>query len=74
MVAAMLVGLSGKLIDSQHEQQKARNTRISAGNQHARNQRLALLPEMDAQRDALLKRLSVITDIQKGRNRILPAC
>lgn len=33
-------------------------------------QRLALLPELDKQRDALIQRLDVITDIQKGRNHI----
>lgn len=65
----LLVGMGGWLLDGQIALQKGRNTRIDQEITLLEN-KLSLLPEMDVQREALLKRLSVITDIQKGRNHI----
>lgn len=65
----LLVGMGGWLLDGQLALQKGRNSRIDQEITVLEN-KLSLLPEMDVQREALLKRLSVITDIQKGRNHI----
>ncbi|WEM42488.1 PilN domain-containing protein [Photobacterium sp. DA100] len=69
VAAVLLVGMSGWLFDTQLDIQSERNTRIQQEISVLEN-KLSLLPEMDIQREALLKRLSVITDIQKGRNHI----
>ena len=67
--ALAVVGGGGWLLDWQQDVQSARNARISQ-EVAVLEQKLALLPEMDSQREALIQRLSVITDIQKGRNHI----
>ncbi|PSW11882.1 pilus assembly protein PilS [Photobacterium rosenbergii] len=69
LTGGLLLGLSYWLFDGQIDLQKQRNNRIKQ-EITVLETKLSLLPEMDAQRDALLKRLSVITDIQKGRNHI----
>lgn len=68
-MVVVLIGLVGWLLDWQQGIQSGRNARISQ-EVTMLEEKLALLPEMDAQREALLKRLSVITDIQQGRNHI----
>ncbi|MGR5064512.1 PilN domain-containing protein [Photobacterium sp. DNB22_13_2] len=68
-MAVVLIGLAGWLLDWQQGIQSGRNARISQ-EVALLEEKLSLLPEMDSQREALLKRLSVITDIQEGRNHI----
>lgn len=65
----VLVGLAGWLLDWQQDIQSGRNAQIRQ-EVTLLEEKLALLPEMDTQREALLKRLSVITNIQEGRNHI----
>ncbi|MBC7003464.1 PilN domain-containing protein [Photobacterium sp. BZF1] len=69
LAGMLLLCLSNWLFGGQVELQEQRNGRIKQ-EITVLETKLSLLPEMDAQRDALLKRLSVITEIQKGRNHI----
>ncbi|PSU33031.1 PilN domain-containing protein [Photobacterium lutimaris] len=68
-MVVVLVGSVGWLLDWQQDIQSARNAQIRQ-EVTLLEEKLALLPKMDTQREALLKRLSVISDIQKGRNHI----
>lgn len=69
LAAGLLVYVAGWIFDNQIALQQERNNRVRQ-EVASLETRLSLLPEMDAQREALHKRLSVITDIQKGRNHI----
>ena len=68
-LVGVLLGAGGWLLDRQLDIQSDRNAMIKNEITLLEN-KLSLLPEMDVQREALLKRLVVITDIQKGRNHI----
>ncbi|MGF1724566.1 PilN domain-containing protein [Photobacterium nomapromontoriensis] len=69
-VCALLgVWLAGSLLIRQQEIQLSRNNQLKQ-EITVLEQRLSLLPELDRQRDALIQRLDVITNIQKGRNHI----
>lgn len=64
-----MLWLASSLIGRQQDIQQARNAQLKQ-EIAVLEERLALLPELDRQRDALIKRLAVITDIQKGRNHV----
>lgn len=62
-------GAIAEYIENQQRQQQSRNDQL----QHELNsleQRLAFLPKLDKQRDAIELRLKVIADIQLSRNRV----
>ncbi|MGF1680981.1 PilN domain-containing protein [Photobacterium minamisatsumaniensis] len=61
--------LVSSFLNQQQSVQAQRNNQLTA-EISALEQQLSLLPQMDQQREALNKRLAVITDIQKGRNHI----
>ncbi|GAL05851.1 type IV pilus biogenesis protein PilN [Photobacterium aphoticum] len=67
--ALLVLWLASSLIGRQQDIQQARNAQLKQ-EIAVLEERLALLPELDRQRDALIKRLAVITDIQKGRNHV----
>lgn len=69
VAAAFVVLGAGSFIERQQSIQHARNAQIQQEIQ-ALEHKLAMLPEMDRQREALVQRLAVITDIQKGRNHV----
>ncbi|OBU19418.1 pilus assembly protein PilS [Photobacterium kishitanii] len=62
-------GAIAKYIETQHQQQQSRNHQLQQ-ELTSLEQRLAYLPKLDKQRDAIELRLKVIVDIQLSRNRV----
>lgn len=69
LVALGCVWLVSGWYSQQHEIQHARNGQLDQELTRLEDE-LSMLPELDAQRDALVERLAVIADIQKGRNQV----
>ncbi|WP_297475261.1 PilN domain-containing protein [uncultured Photobacterium sp.] len=68
-VAIMGNGVIGEYIEKQQLQQQSRNDQLQQ-ELDSLEQRLAFLPQLDKQRDAIELRLKVIADIQLSRNRV----
>lgn len=70
-VALAIVGNSAiaEYIETQQQQQLSRNNQLQQ-ELTSLEQRLAFLPKLDKQRDAIELRLKVIADIQLSRNRV----
>ena len=62
-------GAIGEYIENQQLQQQGRNNQLQQ-ELTSLEQRLAFLPQLDKQRDAIELRLKVIADIQLSRNRV----
>ncbi|OBU34174.1 PilN domain-containing protein [Photobacterium kishitanii] len=62
-------GAIAKYIETQHQQQQNRNHQLQQ-ELTSLDQRLAYLPKLDKQREAIEQRLKVIVDIQLSRNRV----
>ena len=62
-------GAIGEYIENQQRQQQSRNQQLQQ-ELTSLQQRLAFLPQLDKQRDAIELRLKVIVDIQLSRNRV----
>ncbi|MCW8329639.1 PilN domain-containing protein [Photobacterium sp. SDRW27] len=69
IVVAAVQWLAASYIEQQKYIQQTRNQQLRQ-EISALERQLALLPELDRQRDALNRRLGVIADIQKERNRV----
>lgn len=62
-------GAIGEYMENQQRQQQSRNQQLQQ-ELTSLQQRLAFLPQLDKQRDAIELRLKVIVDIQLSRNRV----